>query len=653
MRTSELLETQPPTQVTNQQPTRTGYGATYDVRDLAASAAAWTKSPEGQQFKRTYLIGRPGIDYDVRDLARAQKLHPEWFIVSRPGVFVNWEEPSKMGIPLAAFQAPGGYTVEKVQPTVTTQIADLFGRGSIFKSPATGEAVTEVTQTQRNITNWGRSISETWAPIPTVTKIDPTEQFLSELAFRQWWDVGYRERVQKQTKEQASWIIQHPLEYERKTAQQQEQLGVALVGLSITYPVMEWGIGKAYEKLTGIPESDWFKQSRLGVWLAKRTPQGRMEQAISWEPVEKTITTGFERAFPKDITKEITYKDYPGFEFWQTWREPIRGSGIPTFRPLSAAAQYSLKMAIENSLWGPSAILEKRDVSGMWGGPEALTGFEMWSSTAEAHPYAGYPTFYKDIVGFKLNQGPSAFDQIMKEIERGRFPRMGGMAATQIPIFGKPSIDFAFEVSRYANLLPSRRSLPMVTFAPSVSAPMKSPLSYTWKMPSFESIIGLGKPKLRTPTLIKPIDLETGWELSKQKFANITIGLRGGRTGKVWQPQVPTVDSLTKTTQRIGVPQIQPPRLKQREIITPIVIPKVIPPAPSPSPFPPIPPTPRIPPAPPSPLALIHWPGGGESSGRGGAKGLFGKWFKKRQEIKTPQQILATMFGGRKRRKHK
>lgn len=49
---------------------------------------------------------------------------------------------------------------------------------------------------------------------------------------------------------------------------------------------------------------------------------------------------------------------------------------------------------------------------------------------------------------------------------------------------------------------------------------------------------------------------------------------------------------------------------------------------------------------------FFRLPSGGEG-GKGGTKGLFGKWFRKSQQIKTPQQMLQTFFGTPTKRKRK
>lgn len=217
----------------------------------------------------------------------------------------------------------------------------------------------------------------------------------------------------------------------------------------------------------------------VSTWFAKRGVEGAMEAQLGWDVVEKPVVTGFQKAFPSDIVYTAgTYKTYPGFELWATVQEAPKYAGYPTLRPLSAAAYASLRRGMEQQIFGGSQFLPQQVPNVA----KELSSWETFSSTAEAHRYAGYPVTQGPVSGVKLTSEPTAYDQIRKAIERGMFPRMGGLSSQQVPVFAKPAyssteqLKYAVDYGRQKPPSPQRLFEPVESgrTGVSVSAPFLS-----------------------------------------------------------------------------------------------------------------------------------------------------------------------------------
>lgn len=350
--------------------------------------------------------------------------------------------------------------------------------------------------------------------------------------------------------------------------------------------------------------------------------------------------SGVKRLTP-ELIKRPLYEAKEVVRFSQTARL-IQKAGLEL---KYAEPFYTLrKIPSEVSTWmvkrGSIGAIE-REIG--WGEAKFLIpkGFEFWATIHEAPKHVGYPILFGTIskYGIVSVTKPSAFTQIQHAIERGMFPRMGGLSATQVQLFEKPTREIGKGLVFRGLELGARTT--GKTFIPTLVG---------LGVATIPSIVQRPTPKI-TPSQIliqEPKLKPFTWELEKQKFPEPTWELEKQRF-RFMEPTISKPKERGVTLPRIApLPKAKPfqePIIKPFEITIqtqkeiPITIPKSFQ---KEMQIPAIPiPTPTMPKVTYPPSWLQR--GGGFGEG-GRQQALFGKWFKRVHPIKTPEEMLRT-FG--------
>jgi hypothetical protein len=419
------------------------------------------------------------------------------------------------------------------------------------------------------------------------------------------------------------------------------QSKVASVKYSATQKVKQSKVGVAaakaksevmYSKPANIARN---LTSKVDTYFAKRTAKGAIEQSLDWNVVERPIVTGFKKAFPKDVvTTAGTYKTYPGFETWATVSEASKYAGYPKLRSLSTAAYASLRRSTELSIFEGGQVIPQQV-------PDAakeLQSWETFSGAAEVNRYTGYPVLQGRMEGVKLVKDPSAMDQIRKAIERGRYPAMGGLSSSQIPVYAKTVLPvtqtqrFPVDTGKKTGSTQPQQIFP-VTGGKSKSLTVVVPFSGLIPKADTEPSTLLYEREKQKYTPLQPS--------TRKPTTPLTFVFPIPRTIQKEEQSVFTVPTA-KTTPKLDVPQIVFP--------TPTVTPRQDTPTPSPTiPDFPNPPAPKIPEFP-KRTPPTRFPGvppfGGSGGGARGAGGFgVAKWYTRKNPVATLEQNLRVVTG--------
>lgn len=300
------------------------------------------------------------------------------------------------------------------------------------------------------------------------------------------------------------------------------------------------------------------------------------------------------------------------------YREPVYTiTHVPARMKTYLARQFpTAKIAVERGLaWGERQFFQ----------PGA---FEVWATTVEPYKFVGYPIIYGKAAQYAVIQvtKPTAFQQIMLGIEKGMFPRMGGLAAQQRLILRTGKRGFApwlmptmpvakalarqvpttlaglgiSAVARGIRVERPRRKRRLVTPLLVVPKPRIERLPFEREMEKFRSLV-LEVPKVKERERLVPVP----------KVSEALL-----------QPQLAKQEALVKTVQK----QVQ------------VLVPKI--------------PVPTIL----KPPTYPYWRRRGprETFGKRFER-LLGKWYYRKHPIPTPKQLARDFMGlpRKKRRKKK
>lgn len=367
------------------------YGRDYEVKNLAVMAKGGglqpTSVPRPAQF---------GRDYEVKDLASWAKTVPkplESTRITNPAFFGPEYHP---GIPLAAI-AGRPYSV----PPAQKHLEDQFG-------------------------DWIQSIKETYrekVPSP----VNPVEETFSSFVFREFWDVGYREKMQAHRKEEASYAATHREEVIQQQRQQTEQLTFAVSVALIAYTGYEVGrsaysIAKNWQAI----KEPFIVETKPTSLIEVETPRGPQFAEVpsqstpeSFSPISMKGPKG-ERfggpteMVPKDIPTPETFDITPTRGAWSNkpiipkgTRASATISSLLLFEPITSLPTLT-SVKIPLASYQPWLITEVA-LSGMAAGQIANTLFQAPRPTDIATPRITMPTMIQSGVMPRLYQPSKPF----------------------------------------------------------------------------------------------------------------------------------------------------------------------------------------------------------------------------------------------------
>lgn len=328
---------------------------------------------------------------------------------------------------------------------------------------------------------------------------------------------------------------------------------------------------------------------------------------------------------------------------FQPARIPVREKIVGAVREISPEF-------IQKRVWpvyyGKKKILEQIPLRGeeYWGYTPDITFLS--TIDAEYFKYVGYPVLHGEKIGVKIIKtgAPTAFQQIQKAIEMGKYRAMGGLPATQQVVFAKPSMA-AFKTAAaqwaawtapgvVAKTVPSWIAPvvgeALVAGARGALVPVVQPRFMPEALEKFRPQLLLPEfAEEREDLLPVPVGLDV--ELTKERFRPVEL-LRP--TPKKREDLIPVViPDITQVSeqdvaqwQRQWVQQIQKQRLVF-DVPQVVFAPPIAPPYPSPPPYPP-PPPPIIPP--------LKWP---QRVGGGMFLPPKGAWLYRKHPIAGPAAV--------------
>jgi len=297
--------------------------------------------------------------------------------------------------------------------------------------------------------------------------------------------------------------------------------------------------------------------------------------------------------------------------------------GVSKLKPLFAKVKWKLPKTIQKRAWPIEYGKKQIEKQLAWGEAKFLQpgGFEVWASTVEAHRYVGYPIIYGRKGMYVVIQvtKPTAFQQIMKGIERGMFPKMGGLAAKQRVIFrrGITGTSFAKAGESFRQFARSvakpTKAMPLVTLPKITEKP--SAISYERAKERFMQV-AVQKPKqVERLVAVPKLGLRrVPYELEKEKYRPLEVAVQKPKQ------KVAVIQKL-QLLQKLAPPRLVAPPTLYRPPYQP----------------------PTFPPYRERRLKAFVL-----AKRR---KELFGRWFKKKHPIATPKQVLSLTLGGRKTRR--